>query len=91
MINLSTIFASAQKGFLKNFLEGAGLALGASGITLLSLQQAITYFQQKAYGVPAALMGLLGLSGFDIFFALILGAIIAKHKAKVGNLVLRKK
>lgn len=91
MINLSTIFASAQKGFLKNFLEGAGLALGVSGVTLLSLQQAISYFEEKAYGVSAALLGLLGLSGFDIFFALILGAIVAKHKAKVGGLVLKKK
>jgi hypothetical protein len=91
MINLSTIFASTQKGFLKNFLKGAGLALGVSGVTLLSLQQAISYFEEKSYGVPAALLGLLGLSGFDVFFALILGAIVAKHKAKVGNLVLRKK
>ena len=91
MINLSTIFASAQKGFLKNFLEGAGLALGSAGITLFTLQQAISYFEQTVYGVPAALLGLLGLSGFDIFFALIIGAIIARHKSKIGSLVLKKK
>lgn len=91
MINLSTIFASLQKGFLKNVLDGAGVALGTSGVTLVTLHEAINLFNDKVNSVPSALLQLLGLSGFDIFFALILGAIVSKHKANMSKLILKKK
>ena len=91
MINLAKIFSSLQKGFLKNLLEGAGLALATTGASLVALHTAIAYFQSVSSGVPSALLGLLGLSGFDIFFTLILGAIVAKHKAKVTSVILKKK
>lgn len=91
MTSLSTIFSSLQKGFLKNVLEGAGVALGTTGVMLVALHQAINYFEQQAYSVPTALLQLLGLSGFDVFFSLILGAIVSRHQANIGKLVLRKK
>ncbi|MEB3767720.1 DUF2523 family protein [Acinetobacter sp. MD2] len=91
MINLATILKSTQKGFLKNVLEGAGVALGTTGVTLVALHQAINYFEQTANSIPSALMQLMGLSGFDIFFSLILGAMVAKHQANISKLVLRKK
>jgi hypothetical protein len=79
MSNLSTILASTQKGFLKNVLEGAGLTLLSSGAMLVFLNQAIDLFTSSLGQIPNTLVQLMGLSGFDIFFSLILGAMLTRY------------
>ncbi|KAA8730779.1 DUF2523 domain-containing protein [Acinetobacter qingfengensis] len=91
MSSLSTLLASAQKGFLKRILEGAGIGLGTAGVSMLLLKSAISVFQNTLNGIPVAVFQLIGLSGIDIFFSLILGAIVTKHQANLSKLFFTKK
>lgn len=90
MSSLSTLFSSAQKGFLKNVLTGAGVTLATSGIVLTALNTAINQFKSSLNGIAGTVLQLAGLAGFDIFFSLILGAIVARYVQNSSKLFLTK-
>lgn len=91
MSSLSTLLTSLQRGFLKNVLEGAGIALGTSALLLVSLNTAINAFRSSLGNIPTAILDLAGLAGFDIGFSVILGAIVARYVQNAGKLTLRRK
>lgn len=91
MASIGDLFKSFQKGFLKNVLEGAGVALATSGTSMLVISQMIDSFKSHINSVPATLLQLMGVSGFDIFFSLILGAIVARNYADTTKVFLKKK
>lgn len=79
MNSLTTLLTSLQRGFLKNVLQGAGLTLFTSGVMLLFLNEGIDFFTSSLGQLPNTLVQLMGLSGFDIFFSLILGATLTRY------------
>lgn len=91
MSSLTTLLQSVQKGFLKRVLEGAGLTLLTTGSMLVFLNQAIDFFKSSTNQVPATLLQLMGLSGFDIFFSLILGAMLTRYSQQSVKTFLGKK
>ena len=90
MSSLSTLFSSAQKGFLKNFLTGAGLTLATSGVVLTALNTAISQVKSSFSGIASTVLQLAGVCGFDVAFSLILGAIVAKYVQNSSKLFLSK-
>lgn len=90
MSSLSTLFSSAQKGFLKNFLTGAGLTLATSGVVLTALNTAISQVKNSFSGIAGTVLQLAGVCGFDIAFSLILGAIVARYVQNSSKLFLTK-
>lgn len=89
-MGLVTLLKSVQKGFLKNVLTGAGLTLGTSGVILASLNTAISHFKNATNSLPVQILGLAHLAGFDYFFSIILGAMVAKQIQNAGKLTLQK-
>ena len=85
---LASILKSVNKGFLKDFLTGAGLTLATSGTTLVALNQVIQHFKNTVNGMPPLALSLAHLSGIDVAFSLILGAIVAKWTLSSSNLTL---
>lgn len=90
MMNIGTIFASLQKGFLKNVLTGAGLTLGTASISLVAFKTAFNHFKNSVNSVSADILGLAALGGFDIFFSLIIGAMVTRMTMSDGRLFLKK-
>ena len=91
MANLATIFASLQKGFLKNVLEGAGITLLTSGGILTALNTAIDQFKSSLGAVSSSLLQLAGVCGFDVAFSIVLGAIAARYVQNTARLYLARK
>lgn len=91
MSSFATLLNSLQRGFLKNVLEGAGITLGVAGLSLLSINQAIDYFKSSLNSVPAGVLQLAGVVGLDIYFSLVLGAIITRLVQTSSSLALLKK
>lgn len=91
MASLSTIFASLQKGFLKNVLEGAGITLLTSGGILTALNTAIDQFKSSLGAVSSTLLQLAGVCGFDVAFSIVLGAIAARYVQNTARLYLARK
>lgn len=89
-MNLSTIFASLSKGFLKNVLQGAGLTLGTASISMIAFTTALNHFKDHVNSISAEILGLAGLAGLDVFFSLILGAIVTRMTMQNGKLFLKK-
>jgi len=88
--SLATLFASLQKGLLKNVLTGAGITLATSGALLLVLNTAVTTFKSSLGAIPLTVLNLAGLAGFDYAFSIILGAIVTKYVQNSSKLSLRK-
>ena len=91
MSSLSTMLASLNKGFLKNMLEGAGITLGVAGITLFSLNQAITHFKASLGSLSVAALQLANMMGLDTAFSIVLGAIVARYTQKTTQLVFKRR
>lgn len=91
MASLSTLFTSAQKGFLKNVLEGAGVTLGVAGVSLAIVNTMISHFRDSVTSLPVVLLQMCGVTGLHIYFSLVLGAIVAKHYKQASPLHLLKK
>lgn len=87
---LSSLLKSVNKGFLKDFLTGAGLTLATSGATLFVFNQMLNVFKNNVNSVPSQILSLAHIAGFDIFFSLILGAYVAKMTLSAGKLSLKK-
>lgn len=89
-MNLVSLIKSANKGWLKDVLTGAGLTLGTSAITLTALNTAISSFKSNLTGLPVELLGLAHVAGFDYAFSIVLGAIVARNIQSAGKLSLQK-
>ena len=79
-----------NKGWLKQILTGAGLTLGTSAISLTALNSMITFFKSNIGQIPATILGLAHIAGFDYAISIILGAIVASHVQAMGKLTLQK-
>ncbi|HAV4527649.1 TPA: DUF2523 domain-containing protein [Acinetobacter baumannii] len=90
MSSLATIFASLQKGFLKNVLQGAGLTIATSATVLVVLDTTVTAFKTSLGGIPTTILNLAGLAGFDYSFSIILGAIVTRYVQTSSKLTLKK-
>lgn len=91
MANITTLFASLQRGFLKNVLGGAGLTLGVAGISLIAINEAMTFFKNSLSAVPAGVLQLAGIVGIDVYISLVFGAIVTHHIKTSSSLSLLKK
>lgn len=91
MSSLASLLNSLQRGFLKNVLEGAGITLGVASLSLYSINQAIDHFKSSLNSVPAGVLQLAGVVGLDIYFSLVLGAIITRLVQTSSSLALLKK
>jgi hypothetical protein len=91
MSSLSNILSSVNKGFLKDFLTGAGLTLATSGATLIVFNQMLNQFKGNLGSVPQDMLALAHIAGFDIFFSLVLGAYVTRFTLGAGKLSLTKK
>ena len=91
MASLVGLFKSLQKGALKNILEGAGITLATSGTVMVAINTAIDHFKQSLNQLPATLLQLAGLSGFDVAFSLVLGAIATRYIQNAGKLFLKRR
>lgn len=89
-MSLVSLIKSANKGWLKDVLTGAGLTLGTSAITLTALNTAISSFKSNLTGLPVELLGLAHVAGFDYAFSIVLGAIVARNIQSAGKLSLQK-
>ena len=89
-MSLVSLLKSANKGWLKDVLTGAGLTLGTSAIALTALNTAISSFKSNLTGLPVELLGLAHIAGFDYAFSIILGAIVARNVQSAGKLSLQK-
>lgn len=85
------LLKSVNKGWLKDVLSGAGLTLATSGASLFLFSQMLGLFRNNMGSLPAAILSLAHISGFDIFFSLIFGAYVARMTLNSGNLVLKGK
>lgn len=89
-MSLVKLIKSANKGFLKDVLLGAGLTLGTSAVTLTAINGAISHFKNSISGVSTDVLSLAHIAGFDYAFSIILGAIVAKSVQNAGKLTLSR-
>lgn len=80
-----------NKGWLKEMLVGAGLTLGAAAGSMIFINQLINNFKNNVNSIPADILGLAHIAGFDYAISIILGAIVASVAKNAGSLSLRKK
>ncbi|MDA3451970.1 DUF2523 domain-containing protein [Acinetobacter sp. AOR43_HL] len=90
MASLSTLFASANRGFIKNILVGSGLMLGTAGVSLAIISTMIEHFKSSVYQLPSVLLQMASVTGLHIYFSLVLGAIVTKHFRQSSPLHLMK-
>lgn len=90
MGGLSGLLKAVNKGWLRDVLVGAGLTLATAGVSLTVFNQLINSFKNNLNSVPHDILALAHIAGFDIYFSLILGAIVTKFTLSSGNLGLKK-
>lgn len=88
---LANLLKSLDKGWLKNVLGGAGLTLGTAGAMMFFINQLIISFKTNTNSIPADILSLAHIAGFDYAVSIILGAIVASVVADSSKLSLRKK
>ena len=91
MSSLAALLKSVNKGWLKDILTGAGLTLGTAGVSMILINQVIDNFKNNVNGVPADVLALAHMAGFDYAISIVLGAIVARAAQGAANLSLRKK
>lgn len=87
---LANMLKGINKGWLKSVLLGAGLTLGAAAGSMTFINQLIGMFRTNANSIPADILGLAHVAGFDYAISIILGAIVASVAMNAGSLSLRK-
>lgn len=87
---LANMLKGINKGWLKQMLLGAGLTLGAAAGSMTFINQLIGMFRSNASSIPADILGLAHVAGFDYAISIILGAIVASVAMNAGSLSLRK-
>lgn len=88
---LANLLKGINKGWLKTMLLGAGLTLGAAAGSMSFINQLINLFKSNANSIPADILSLAHIAGFDYAISIILGAIVANVAMEAGKLSLRKK
>ena len=88
---LAGLLKNLNKGWLKDMLLGAGLTLGAAAGSMIFINQLINMFKSNANSIPADILSLAHIAGFDYAISIILGAIVASVAKNAGSLTLRKK
>ena len=88
---LANLLKGVNKGWLKTMLLGAGLTLGAAAGSMTFINQLINMFKSNANSIPADILSLAHVAGFDYAISIILGAIVASVAMNAGKLALRKK
>ena len=88
---LAGLLKNLNKGWLKEMLLGAGLTLGAAAGSMIFINQLIDMFKSNANSIPADILSLAHIAGFDYAISIILGAIVASVAKNAGSLTLRKK
>lgn len=88
---LAGLLKNLNKGWLKEMLLGAGLTLGAAAGSMIFINQLINMFKSNANSIPADILSLAHIAGFDYAISIILGAIVASVAKNAGSLTLRKK
>lgn len=88
---LANLLKGINKGWLKTMLLGAGLTLGAAAGSMSFINQLINLFKSNANSIPADILSLAHIAGFDYAISIILGAIVASVAMEAGKLSLRKK
>lgn len=87
---LANMLKGINKGWLKSVLLGAGLTLGSAAGSMTFINQLIGMFRSNANSIPADILGLAHVAGFDYAISIILGAIVASVAMNAGALSLRK-
>ena len=88
---LANLLKAINKGWLKDVMLGAGLTLGAAAGSMIFINQLINMFKYNANSIPADILSLAHIAGFDYAISIILGAIVASVAKNAGSLTLRKK
>ncbi len=88
---LANLLKGINKGWLKTMLLGAGLTLGAAAGSMTFINQLINMFKGNVNSIPADILSLAHVAGFDYAISIILGAIVANVAMNAGKLSLRKK
>lgn len=88
---LANLLKGINKGWLKTMLLGAGLTLGAAAGSMTFINQLINMFKSNANSIPADILSLAHVAGFDYAISIVLGAIVASVAMNAGKLALRKK
>lgn len=91
MNSLAALLKSVDRGWLKNILGGAGLALGSAGLSMIFISQFIERFRSNVNSIPHDVLSIAHIAGFDYGISIVLGAIVAKAAQGAGNLTLRQK
>lgn len=87
---LSGLFESSQKGFLKTVLMGAGVSLTTAAVSMTAFNVAYQAFKHSIDSIPANLLALAHLSGFDIAITIILTAVVTRMTLNASNLTLTR-
>ena len=87
---LANLLKGINKGWLKTMLLGAGLTLGAAAGSMTFINQLIGMFRSNTSSIPADILSLAHIAGFDYAISIILGAIVASVAMNAGSLSLRR-
>ncbi|PKB89588.1 hypothetical protein A8A01_13545 [Ewingella americana] len=88
---LANLLKGINKGWLKDVLSGAGLTLGTAAASMIFINQLIDIFKGNLNSIPAGVLGIAHLAGFDYAISIVLGAIVTAAFQGAGKLSLRKK
>lgn len=91
MTNFIDALQSAQSGFLKNVLSGAGLTLATSGTLLVAINKLIDTMRDNITHLPPTALALADAAGFDYYISVTLGAILTKYVQSSARLTLVRK
>lgn len=91
MGSLAALLKSLNKGWLRDVLIGAGLTLGTAGVGMVFINQMIDHFKTNTNSIPADILSLAHIAGFDYAVSIVLGAIVAAAIGDAAKLSLRKK
>lgn len=75
---LARLLTGLSRGLLKNVLLGAGLMLGSYAIVMMAFSQAVNAVSGSMGGIPADVLALISLAGFDHAMSIILSAIATR-------------
>lgn len=87
---ISKALDSAQSGFLKNVLTGAGLTLASTAGVMTLLNQYIGTIKSGTSSFSYELLALMHLSGFDYALSIVLSALVSRATMNTAGLTLSR-
>lgn len=91
MGSLAALLKSINKGWLREVLIGAGLTLGTAGASMVFINGLIEHFKTNVNSIPADILSLAHIAGFDYAISIVLGAVVAAAVGNAAKLTLQKK